>query len=110
MYRWTRYFLTEWGISCADVDGFNMDEWSDSQGDTLPSTNPGAFQFAMEQAVYGPLGDKTVPPAQRHFAVKAELPYYAAQIADLRKQGASWLRCSASAEFVTSLFGSLILP
>ncbi len=88
MYRWTRYFLQEWDIPCAHVHGFNMDEWSDSQGSTLPSTNPGAFQFAMEQALYGPLGDKSVPPAQRHFAVKAELPHYTAQIADLRKQGA----------------------
>ena len=88
MYRWTVYFLTEWNISCAHVHGFNMDEWSDARGTTLPSTHPGAFQFAMEKAFYGPLGNKTVPPKQRHFAVQAELPNYSAQIADLRKQGA----------------------
>ncbi len=88
MYRWTVYFLREWGTPCSHVHGFNMDEWSNAQGDTLPSTNPGAFQFAMEQALYGPLGGQTVPKSQRHFAVKTELPTYAAQIADLRKQGA----------------------
>ena len=88
MYRWAIYFLSEWNISCAHVHGFNMDEWSDAQGSTLPSTHPGAFQFAMEKAFYGPLGGKTVPPEQRHFAVQAELPTYAAQIADLQKQGA----------------------
>jgi glucosamine-6-phosphate deaminase len=33
------------------------------------------------------LGSRTVPPDQRHFALKAELPTYAQQIADLKKQG-----------------------
>jgi glucosamine-6-phosphate deaminase len=88
MYRWTVYFLTEWGVPCGHVHGFNMDEWSDAQGNTLPPDNHGAFQYAMEQALYGPLGKTTVPPRQRHFALKAELPTYATQIADLKKQGA----------------------
>ena len=88
MYRWTVYFLKEWGVSCEHVHGFNMDEWSDAQGNTLPSDNSGAFQYAMEQAFYGPLGKQTVPAKQRHFAVKAELPTYAQQIGDLKKRGA----------------------
>jgi glucosamine-6-phosphate deaminase len=88
MYRWTIYFLKEWGVSCEHVHGFNMDEWSDAQGNTLPGNAPGGFQHAMEQAFYGPLGSLTVPPRQRHFAVKSELPAYAQQIADLRQQGA----------------------
>jgi glucosamine-6-phosphate deaminase len=87
MYHWVVYFLQEWGDSCEHVHGFNMDEWSDAQGNTLPSDNPGAFQYAMEQALYRPLGPLTVPPKQRHFALKASLPDYAAQIADLKKQG-----------------------
>jgi len=88
MYRWAVYFLKEWGVSCAHVHGFNMDEWADAQGNTLPSDNPGSFQYAMEQAFYGPLGSATVPKSQRHFALKTELPSYAAQIADLKKTGA----------------------
>jgi glucosamine-6-phosphate deaminase len=88
MYRWAVYFLQEWEVDCSHVHGFNMDEWSDAQGNTLPPTSPGAFQHAMEQAFYGPLGNRTVPPQQRHFATKTELPTYAQQIADLRKQGA----------------------
>jgi glucosamine-6-phosphate deaminase len=88
MYRWAVYFLKEWGIPCNHVHGFNMDEWSDAQGNTLPPENPGAFQFAMEAALYGPLGEQTVPVKQRHFAVRNELPTYAAQIADLKRQGA----------------------
>lgn len=88
MYRWAVFFLREWGVSCGHVHGFNMDEWSDGEGNTLPPDNPGAFQNAMEAAFYGPLGDLTVPPAQRHFATSGELPRYAGQIAELKRQGA----------------------
>jgi glucosamine-6-phosphate deaminase len=88
MYRWTVYFLTEWGVPCDHVHGFNMDEWSDAQGNTLPPDNRGAFQYAMEDALYGPLQKLTVPKIQRHFALKSELPTYAEQITDLKKQGA----------------------
>ena len=88
MYRWTVYFLTEWGLPCDHVYGFNMDEWSDADGNTLPPNNTGAFQYAMEQALYGPLGKLAIPPKQRHFAVKTELPTYAEQIADLKQKGA----------------------
>ncbi|CAN5903221.1 hypothetical protein BH23PLA1_BH23PLA1_40660 [soil metagenome] len=55
MYRWVVYFLKEWDIGCEHVHGFNMDEWSDAQGNTLPSSDPGAFQNAMEAACYGPM-------------------------------------------------------
>jgi glucosamine-6-phosphate deaminase len=88
MYRWAVYFLSEWGVSCDHVHGFNMDEWSDAQGNTLAPDKPGSFQHAMEQALYGPLGAGTVPAKQRHFAVKDELPTYAEQIGELKKQGA----------------------
>lgn len=88
MYRWAVFFLTEWGIDCGHVHGFNMDEWSDKEGNTLPSDNPGAFQYAMEQAFYGPLGDLTVPENQRNFATKENLPTYAEKIGKLRSGGA----------------------
>jgi glucosamine-6-phosphate deaminase len=87
MYRWTVYFLREWGIDCRHVHGFNMDEWSDANGNALPPDNSGAFQFAMERALYEPLGPLTVPDVQRHFAVKGELSTYASQIDNLRKRG-----------------------
>jgi glucosamine-6-phosphate deaminase len=86
MYRWAVYFLKEWNVPCHHVHGFNMDEWSDADGNTLPSSDAGSFQHSMEQAFYGPLGSLTVPPKQRHFALKNELPTYAKQIADLKKQ------------------------
>jgi glucosamine-6-phosphate deaminase len=88
MYRWAVYFLKEWGVACDHVHGFNMDEWSDAAGNTLDPSDPGAFENAMKSAFYGPLGELTVPPAQRHFATKDSLPTYAAQIAALKAQGA----------------------
>ncbi len=88
MYRWVVYFLKEWGVSAAHVHGFNMDEWSDKDGNTLPSNNPGAFQYAMEQAFYGPLGELTVPKEQRNFATADNLPTYAEKIAALKAKGA----------------------
>jgi glucosamine-6-phosphate deaminase len=88
MYRWAAYFLHEWNIPCDHVHGFNMDEWSDAEGNTLPADHPGAFRFAMEQAFYGPLGSLTVPSSQRHFATRQELPTYADRINELKASGA----------------------
>jgi glucosamine-6-phosphate deaminase len=88
MYRWTVFFLKEWGVPCDHVHGFNMDEWSDAAGNTLPPDNKGAFQYAMQDALYGPLGSQTVPVKQRHFALKTELPTFAALIQDLKTKGA----------------------
>ena len=88
MYKWAVYFLKEWNVDCSHVYGFNMDEWSDGEGNTLPSDNSGSFQNAMEQAFYGPLGELTVPPSQRHFATRETLPTYAEKIAALKAEGA----------------------
>ncbi len=88
MYRWAVLLLRRWEISCDHVWGFNMDEWSDAEGNTLPPDAPGAFQRAMEEALYGPLGDLTVPPEQRFFATRDALPRFAGEIARLRGEGA----------------------
>jgi len=88
MYRWAVFFLKEWGVSCSHVHGFNMDEWSDARGQTLPPTNPGSFRYAMEQAFYGPLGERTVPPGQRNFATRENLPRYPGKIGALLDKGA----------------------
>jgi len=88
MYKWAVYFLKEWKTDCKHVYGFNMDEWSDKDGNTLPSGNPGAFQNAMEKAFYNPLGGLTIPKKQRHFATKKTLPSYAAKIKKLKAKGA----------------------
>ncbi|MBI3117236.1 MAG: glucosamine-6-phosphate isomerase [Candidatus Hydrogenedentes bacterium] len=87
MYRWAVYFLTEWKVDCKHVHGFNMDEWSDAVGNTLPGNDPGAFQNAMEGAFYGPLGKLTVPKGQRHYATKKALPRFGEQIRALKAEG-----------------------
>lgn len=88
MYKWAVYFLTEWKVCCDHVYTFNMDEWADADGNTLPSTNPASFEYSMKQAFFDKLGELTVPPAQRNFATKENLPTYAKKIADLKAEGA----------------------
>jgi glucosamine-6-phosphate deaminase len=70
------------------MSDFFMDEWSDAKGDTLAADTPGAFEGAMNDAFYGPLGKLTVPREQRHFATRASLPAYPQQIAELKARGA----------------------
>ena len=88
MYKWVVYFIKEWGISCEHVYTFNMDEWADGDGNTLEPTNPGSFQYAMENALFNPLGELTVPSCQRNFATKDNLPTYPEKIAALKAEGA----------------------
>lgn len=88
MYKWIVFFLHEWGVSASHVHGFNMDEWSDCDGNTLPSSNSGSFQNAMENSFYGPLKNLTIPDNQRNFATKKILPNYEDKIDKLRSQGA----------------------
>ncbi len=89
MYKWVVYFLKEWKVSCNHVYTFNMDEWSDGEGNTLSPTNSGSFQYAMEQALFNPLGALTVPKSQRNFATKENLPTYETKIKALKAEGAS---------------------
>ncbi|MGI6114195.1 MAG: glucosamine-6-phosphate isomerase [Mahellales bacterium] len=88
MYKWVVYFLKEWNIDASHVYCFNMDEWSDAEGNTMPPDAKGSFQDAMEKALYGPLGELTVPVSQRNFATKDNLPLYKDKIAQLRSEGA----------------------
>lgn len=73
--------------SCSHVTTFNMDEWSDAKGNTMPGDQPGGFEHAMNEALFTPLGRYTVPAAQRNFATKKNLPTYAGKIAAIRERG-----------------------
>ncbi len=88
MYKWAVYFLKAWNVKCDHVYTFNMDEWADSEGNTLAPDDPAAFQNAMKQALFNPLGELTVPENQRNFATKENLPTYAEKIAKLKAEGA----------------------
>ena len=87
MYKWAAYFLNKWNVCCDHVTTFNMDEWADAEGNTLDSSNPAAFEYAMKDAFFGKLVH-TVPENQRNFATKTNLPTYAGKIAALKAEGA----------------------
>ena len=72
---------------CDHVTTFNMDEWSDPKGNTMPGHVPGGFEHAMGEALFGPLGRFTVPAGQRNFATRKNLPTYAGKIAAIRGRG-----------------------
>lgn len=88
MYKWAVFFLKEWQVKCDHVYTFNMDEWADENGNTLPNDNPASFEYSMTQAFFNKLGDLTVPKEQRNFATKENLPTYAGKIAALKAEGA----------------------
>ena len=88
MYRWAVYFLTQWNTCCDHVTTFNMDEWADADGHTLPSDNPASFEYSMKQAFFNPLGELTIPENQRNFATKENLPTYPGKLAALKAEGA----------------------
>jgi glucosamine-6-phosphate deaminase len=73
---------------CDHVTTFNMDEWSDSKGNTMPGDQAGGFEHAMKEALFNPLGKLTVPASQRNFATRKNLPTYAAKIGAVKANGA----------------------
>lgn len=88
MYQTVVARIESAGIACDHVTTFNMDEWSDKKGNTMPGNAAGGFEHAMTEALFGPLGRLTVPREQRNFATRVNLPTYPGKIAALKKEGA----------------------
>jgi glucosamine-6-phosphate deaminase len=88
MYKQVLAQIKKSKTPCDHVTTFNMDEWSDAAGNSMPGDQPGGFENAMTQALFGPLGKLSVPKDQRNFATKKNLPTYAGKIAALRAGGA----------------------
>ena len=80
--------LKQRNVKCDHVTTFNMDEWSDHQGNTMPGDQPGGFEYTMGKAFFGPLARLTVPKTQRNFATQSNLPTYAEKIVALKRDGA----------------------
>ena len=72
---------------CDHVMTFNMDEWADRHGNSFPGNQPGGFEHAMGEALFTPLGRYTVPPHQRNFATKKNLPTYPGKISAIQADG-----------------------
>ena len=87
MYKWASYFLNEWDVDCSHVYTFNMDEWADGEGNTLPNTSTASFEYSMKAAFFNKI-NKTIPEGQRNFATKENLPTYPEKIAALKAEGA----------------------
>ena len=87
MYKYVVETLRAQGIAADHVTTFNMDEWSNQQGDTMPADQEGSFEGAMNQALFAPLGTLTVPPSQRNFASRQNLPTYPEKIAAIKANG-----------------------
>ena len=87
MYKHVVDILKEKQVSCGHVYTFNMDEWSNKEGDTMDASQDGAFELAMNEALFEPLGALTVPKNQRHFATKDVLPLYAEKIQAIKSEG-----------------------
>jgi glucosamine-6-phosphate deaminase len=88
MYRQVVARLKQSRLKADHVHTFNMDEWSDAQGNTMPGDQPGGFEHAMTEALFGPLGRLTVPEDQRNFATKKTLTSYPRKTSELRSSGA----------------------
>lgn len=89
MYKYVVEILKDANISADHVTTFNMDEWSDKDGNTMPGDQAGGFERAMNQALFEPLGNLTVPLAKRNFATKDNLPTYAEKINGIKDMGGS---------------------
>ena len=87
MYKTVVARLKKSKTNCDHVTTFNMDEWADRDGNTMPGDAAGGFEHAMGDALFGPLGKRAVPKSQRNFAIKTNLPTYAQKIGAIKKQG-----------------------
>lgn len=87
MYKQVIKRIRKSKTKCDHVTTFNMDEWSDKDGNTFPGDQVGGFEQAMTEALFDPLKKYTVPIEQRNFATKENLPTYADKIAAIKEQG-----------------------
>jgi glucosamine-6-phosphate deaminase len=87
MYKTVVEIISREKVPCDHVTTFNMDEWSDANGKTMAGDQPGGFEHAMTEALFGPLGKFTVPPEQRNFALRTNLPSYPEKIGRIKKEG-----------------------
>lgn len=87
MYKHVISTLKGENVSAAHVTTFNMDEWSDRDGNTMPGDQLGGFERAMTEAFFDPLGALTVPANQRNFATLDNLPTYPSKINAIKENG-----------------------
>lgn len=86
MYKWTAFFLNEWETDCKNLFTFNMDEYSDADGNAATGTDKASFEYAMTTQFFNKI-NKPNAKANRNFASKQSLPQYESKISDIRQKG-----------------------
>src|SRR5688572_14282084 len=88
MYKTVVARLLASRTACDHVTTFNMDEWADQSGNSMPGNQSGSFEYTMGHWLFDRLRKLTVPKSQRNFATKRNLPSYVDKIASLKSRGA----------------------
>jgi glucosamine-6-phosphate deaminase len=65
MYKTVVARLLKSRTKCDHVTTFNMDEWADRRGNSMPGDQPGGFEHTMGQWLFDPLKKLTVPKSRR---------------------------------------------
>ena len=75
--------INRFGISCAHVHTFNMDEYADQDGNTAPSSWEGSFEKAMFENFFSKIDSDLRPPrSQIHFPTTENIDSYSSMIED----------------------------
>ena len=75
--------INRFGISCAHVHTFNMDEYADQDGNTAPSSWEGSFEKAMFENFFSKIDPDLRPPrSQIHFPTTENIDSYSSMIED----------------------------
>ena len=89
MYRWAVYFLKEWDVRCDHVHGFNMDEWSDRDGDDPARRPPRRLPERDAGGLLRPARRRGPSPSRSAGSPRPTgCPHYAERIAELKAKGA----------------------
>jgi len=80
----TARLINEFNLSMKNVHTFNMDEYTDENGNTAPIDWPGSFQKAMWENFFNKIKPELRPDSKNiHFPTKDALPDYGKMIEDL---------------------------
>jgi len=83
-YEVAARLINDFRISCHHVHTFNMDEYSDEDGNTAPLNWPGSFQRAMMENFFDKIDSSLRPPVEQvHFPTRDKIGSYSRMIEDL---------------------------
>ena len=82
-YEIASRMINELRVPCRHVQTFNMDEYSDENGNTPPPSWPGSFQSSMMETFFMKIDPALRPPLEQiHFPNKKNIQSYSRMIED----------------------------